>query len=961
MATSNWEADKMLDVYIYDYLLKRNLSASAKAFQTEGKVSSDPVAIDAPGGFLFEWWSVFWDIFIARTNEKHSEVAASYIETQQLKAREAQQQQQQQHHAQQQQQHAQQQQQHAQQQHQQKQQLLLQLQQQQHMRRENMGLPNGSTNGLTGNDLLLQQRINGNHQPASEVAARIWTETMRDNPSSVRPGALLDDAAQLKGAGSSGNPRGQYDNQPLHAGLTRQILVNQGGNVAALQHARSQQLFSTTSIGQDNKNNVNLLLGTGRGGSEAALLQMGNRLSPGGNQATSPQQQLHMKNWASIPGIEQLRPAITSLNPHPNNMHGYNQLLRVTPQQLLLLQSQPGGSGGLSAQNNALQNNAMLLNELDTRRMKQMLANGRTSSGGKDGSVAGGESSLSQGGSPRNVGSPGLPRSNVSDQELLFKQIQAQRALTNNQAQLQVQQQHAQQQAMQASQQQAGQQSGQVQAGSGSQGVANGPIGPQNSQGQAGTQGAVPEGVVGNSNGFERSDSYGGLESSPSTTSASAGKVPGKVSNGRKRKQPGTSSGPANSTGTNNTAGPSPASAPSTPSAHTPPEDVISLAGFTGLHHSSSTSNKPSMMFATEGPGSMTSPGNQLADLERFGEDGSLDDNVESFLSAEQDDTRDVLFSKRAANSHNLDAGKEQVSAGFTFNEVGCLRASTDKVVCCHFSFDGKVLASAGHDKKALLWNMDNFTLRSTLEEHTLKITDIRFGPSSSRLATSSFDKTVRVWDAETPSYSLRTFQGHGAQVMSLDFHPNNEDLLCSCDGDSEIRYWNINQGVCRSSFKVAQGAITKVRFQPKAGRLLAAAAENVVSIFDIDSETCVLSLQSHTKPVHDLCWDATGDYVASVSEDSVRVWSLGQGGEGGECVHELISSGNKFHSCVFHPNYPPLLVIGCYQSLELWNMAENKSMTVPAHAGLIADLAQSPVTGMVASASHDKVVKLWK
>ncbi|KAL5227758.1 hypothetical protein ABZP36_016023 [Zizania latifolia] len=34
----------------------------------------------APGGFLFEWWSIFWDIFIARTNEKHLDVAASYIE-----------------------------------------------------------------------------------------------------------------------------------------------------------------------------------------------------------------------------------------------------------------------------------------------------------------------------------------------------------------------------------------------------------------------------------------------------------------------------------------------------------------------------------------------------------------------------------------------------------------------------------------------------------------------------------------------------------------------------------------------------------------------------------------------------------------------------------------------------------------------------------------------------------------
>lgn len=42
--------------------------------------NTENAAIDAPGGFLFEWWSVFWDIFIARTNEKHSETAAAYLE-----------------------------------------------------------------------------------------------------------------------------------------------------------------------------------------------------------------------------------------------------------------------------------------------------------------------------------------------------------------------------------------------------------------------------------------------------------------------------------------------------------------------------------------------------------------------------------------------------------------------------------------------------------------------------------------------------------------------------------------------------------------------------------------------------------------------------------------------------------------------------------------------------------------
>lgn len=32
-------------MYIYDYLIKRNLQASAKAFLNEGKVSSDPVGM----------------------------------------------------------------------------------------------------------------------------------------------------------------------------------------------------------------------------------------------------------------------------------------------------------------------------------------------------------------------------------------------------------------------------------------------------------------------------------------------------------------------------------------------------------------------------------------------------------------------------------------------------------------------------------------------------------------------------------------------------------------------------------------------------------------------------------------------------------------------------------------------------------------------------------------------------
>jgi len=55
------------------------------------------------------------------------------------------------------------------------------------------------------------------------------------------------------------------------------------------------------------------------------------------------------------------------------------------------------------------------------------------------------------------------------------------------------------------------------------------------------------------------------------------------------------------------------------------------------------------------------------------------------------------------------------------------------------------------------------------------------------------------------------------------------------------------------------------------------------------------------------------------------------------------------------------LFILIVLQSLELWNLAENKCMTIAAHDCVIASLAQSPLTGMVASASHDKSVKIWK
>ncbi|CAJ2673402.1 unnamed protein product [Trifolium pratense] len=785
MAQSNWEADKMLDVYIYDYLVKKKLHNTAKSFMTEGKVSPDPVAIDAPGGFLFEWWSVFWDIFIARTNEKHSENAAAYLETQQIKAKEQQ----------------------------------LQMQQLQLMRQAQL------------------QKRDPNHPPIGSPLHAISTEgVLGQSTATALAAKMYEDRMK------SSNPMDTETSQPLldarmallkstnHPG---QMVQANSGSVTALQQMQAR----TQQISQDIKSEVNMgnmqrslpmdpssIYGQGGMQSKSGITNAGLNQGVGG---------LTLKGWP-LTGIEQIRPGFGAQVQKPLLQSANQfQLLPQQQQQQLLAQAHAQGNIG----------NSQVYGDMDPQRLRGLARGGLNV---KDSQPT------------ANDGPIGSPMQSTSSKQINMPQMQ-----------------------QSISQQQ------------------QDPLHPQQM-----------------------------------------------VQNNRKRKGP-TSSGAANSTGTGNTHGPS-NSQPSTPSTHTPGDGVAmvgNLQNVTGV-------SKGLMMYGTEGAGGLASSTNQLLqdDMEHFGDVGSLDENVESFLSQDDGDGKDLFGTlKRNPSEHATDASK-----AFSFNEVGSIRKSNGKVVCCHFSSDGKILASAGHDKKVVLWNMETLQTQSTPEEHTVIITDVRFRPNSTQLATSSFDTTVRLWDAADPSFSLQSYSGHTSHVASLDFHPKKNDIFCSCDDNNEIRLWNISQYSCTRVFK---GGSTQVRFQPRSGHLLAAASGNVVSVFDVETDRQMHSLQGHSAEVHCVCWDTNGDYLASVSQESVKVWSLASG----DCIHELNSSGNMFQSCVFHPSYSNLLVIGGYQSLELWNMAENKCMTIPAHEGVISALAQSPVTGMVASASHDKSVKIWK
>lgn len=158
------------------------------------------------------------------------------------------------------------------------------------------------------------------------------------------------------------------------------------------------------------------------------------------------------------------------------------------------------------------------------------------------------------------------------------------------------------------------------------------------------------------------------------------------------------------------------------------------------------------------------------------------------------------------------------------------LPGHTNKVSTVSFSVDGQWLASAGHDRKVLIWNVKDKETAYTLDGHTAHITCARWSLDNRRLvATSSYDKTLRIWDVgsaivskETDSLVKKEDEPKSetnskismipkqlvrldcrAQVTAVDFAPDRPDTICSLDAEGELKVWNLNTSNCEKSLKM--------------------------------------------------------------------------------------------------------------------------------------------------------------
>lgn len=170
---------------------------------------------------------------------------------------------------------------------------------------------------------------------------------------------------------------------------------------------------------------------------------------------------------------------------------------------------------------------------------------------------------------------------------------------------------------------------------------------------------------------------------------------------------------------------------------------------------------------------------------------------------------------------------------------------------------------------------VQGLTLRQVLQGHTAPIARIAWSPDGAYLATSSFDKSIRIWDVRSGACVL-TLVAHTAFVMSVAWSPDGQHLA-SASGDTTIRLWEADSGELLHTLEGHNECVNYVSWSPDGQRLASSSDDRTIRLWDTATGAHLQTLLGHTAPVSYVSWSPEGKRLASASSDrTIRVWETG-------------------------------------------------------------------------------------
>lgn len=305
----------------------------------------------------------------------------------------------------------------------------------------------------------------------------------------------------------------------------------------------------------------------------------------------------------------------------------------------------------------------------------------------------------------------------------------------------------------------------------------------------------------------------------------------------------------------------------------------------------------------------------------------------------------------------------------------------------------GEFMATADDQSEGAvkLWEPTTGTLIRRLEDpagHEAPITSIDVSRDGRWLATSSYDRTIKLWNLETGKVE-RTFAGHRRWVWSVRFSEDQRHLVTASE-DGTVRVWETETGESFPPFLGHEGPVYTAAFSGDSRWIASAGIDGLVLQWAWDRESLVSFdhrravkdfsegrpveartlrgmriLDGHTAAVRDLRFgqrEGREVLVTTGHDHTIRTWSVETGSE----LSVLQGHGRWVRSCDMDAEGNWIVSGGDDGSVRLWEAAQEgetqvlQARRLRGHDDAVLAALFDTQGRRVITAGRDRTVREW-